>query len=87
MTRSVKKSGRPRVKVYPQIKLPRHFKGTLFSQLAQHERVEIIGLGTFEVVKIKGREMYHNFSGKNRHFPAYNRLKFTQSKNLKAELV
>lgn len=82
----MKKSGRPKEKIYPVLTLPPYFKGSLFSHLKIHDKVEITGLGTFELVKIKPRKMYHNFSDKERVLKGYTKLKFTQSAQLKAKL-
>ena len=81
------KSGRPKEKIYPKLTLPPYFKGALFSHLRQHDKVEVIGLGTFELVKIKPRKMFHNFSGKERVLKGYNKLKFVQSQQLKAKIT
>ena len=68
------------------MKLPTYFKGTLFSHLSQHDKVEVVGLGTFEIVEIPPRKMYHNFTGKVRILKGYRKLKFVQSNDLKKKL-
>lgn len=80
------KMGRPKEKVYPKLTLPTYFKGALFSQLKRSEKVEIVGLGVFTIVKIPDRKMFHNFSGKRRMLKGYNKLKFTQSHSLKEKI-
>lgn len=82
----MKTKGRPKEKVYPKLTLPPYFKGSLFSHLTQHDKVEVVGLGTFEVVKIPPRKMYHNFSGKVRILKGYKKLKFVQSHDLKQKI-
>lgn len=80
------KVGRPKEKVYPKLALPAYFKGALFSHLRRHKKVEVVGFGTFELVKIPSRKMYHNFSGKKRILKGYNKLKFSQSPVLKKQI-
>ena len=80
------KKGRPKENVYPKLALPPFFKGALFSHLKRHKKVEVVGLGTFEIVKIKPRKMYHNFSGEERTLKGYKKLKFTQSTALKKQI-
>lgn len=72
--------------VYPVIVLPTSFKGVLFGHLKRAGAVEVRGLGVFTIVKIKGRVMYHNFSGKEKKFAGYKKLKFIQSRELKEQL-
>lgn len=76
----------PKPKKYPKLKLPTYFKGTLFAQLKTSDRVEVVGFGTFQIVKIPSRKMFHNFSGKERIIKGYTKLKFTQSPLLKYAL-
>lgn len=83
----MKKSGRPKEKIYPVLSLPPYFKGSLFSHLKIHDKVEVAGLGTFSLVKIAPRKMYHNFSDKERVLKGYVKLKFTQSPLLKKKLT
>lgn len=78
--------GRPKENIYPQLSLPTYFKGALFSHLKRSKKVEVVGLGTFELVKIPARKMFHNFSGKERTLKGYTKLKFTQSHSLKQKI-
>lgn len=78
---------RPRINIVKTVKAPRTFKGALLARLYEAGAVEVPGFGTFKIVHIKGTKHYHNFSGKVRSFPAYSRLKFTQSASLKRELT
>lgn len=78
--------GRPKENVYPKLALPPYFKGALFSHLKRSKKVEVIGFGTFELVKIPPRKMYHNFSNKERTLKGYTKLKFTQSHTLKQKI-
>ena len=77
---------RPKKNIIPVMTLPPKFKGELFAQL-ETGKVEIAGLGTFEIVKIPQKRLYHNFSGKNRVIKGYRKLKFVQSHELKASLT
>lgn len=55
--------------------------------LVQGGKVHVLGLGTFEVVEIKSRRLYHNFSGKVKRIKAYKRLKFSQEADIKKKLT
>ena len=78
---------RPKTKILTEISLPPHFKGTLFSYLYKGQKVNVRGLGIFELVDIPDRQMFHNFSKETRTIKGYKRLKFTQSHQLKDALA
>lgn len=78
-------AGRPKEKYTPVLKLSEGFSDTFFDAL-KRGRVELDGLGTFEIKRIPAKRSFHNFSKKIKVFPAYNKLKFTQSAELKERL-
>lgn len=85
MKKTKKKKGRPKLKVYP--KLYRPTAEELFAALAESKVVEIDHIGIFEIVKIPRKIIFHNFSKRKRVIHGYNKLKFTQSPELKKLLV
>ena len=66
-------------------KLSKGFSSTFFDALKKGP-AELEGFGVFEIKRIQAKKSFHNFSKKTRIFPAYNKLKFTQSADLKAQL-
>lgn len=76
---------RPKIYNYPKIKCPKTYE--LFALLSEHRKVEIEALGLFEIVRIPKKTIFHNFSKRKRVIEAYNKLKFTQSPELKKLLA
>lgn len=54
---------------------------------SEHGIVEVAGVGSFAVVKIPQKKIFHNFSKRTRIIKAYAKLKFTQAPSLKAQLT
>lgn len=77
--------GRPKKTVPTVHKLPPAFQQSLLAALA-HGPVELAGFGTFSVVKIPRKILFHNFSQRRRVIDGYLKLKFTQSPEMKATL-
>lgn len=78
---------RPKKHIVPVLKLPPKFKTELFCLLGAGQKVEIDGLGVFEIKRIPQKTLFHNFSGRRRVIKAYKKLKFTQSAELKKTLT
>lgn len=55
----------------------------LLLEMVQNGKVYVEGLGTFQVIRVPKKTMYHNLSKRERVIPAYNRLKFTQNSKVK----
>lgn len=62
------------------------FVKSVLKSAKKGEKVKVDGFGTFEVVTIPARKIFHNFSGKTKRLASYKRLKFSQSKKLKKDL-
>ena len=58
---------------------------TVFLKLLKKKgKVVVGGLGTFEIVKIKPRTLYHNTAKRELTTKAYNKVKYTPTKVLKS---
>jgi|JI8StandDraft_1071087.scaffolds.fasta_scaffold00207_8 nucleoid DNA-binding protein len=78
------KVGRPR-KIYPKVQMSTELKQALYS--LRDGKLEVEGLGVFEIVRIPSKVIFHNFSKRMRKIAGYNKMKFTQSKELKELLL
>lgn len=58
------------------IRISDESQNEIYSLLKKHKRVRVLGLGTFEVRKVKEKKSYHNFSNKVIKIPAHNRIHF-----------
>lgn len=77
--------GRPQEKYIPTLAVSGGFRDA-FMEALQRGPVQLDNFGTFEIVSIASKRGFHNFSGKKKTFPAYKKLKFTQSKDMKTLL-
>ena len=78
--------GRPIKNIVRTLDVP-DLKKMLLNAVMNGDKVEVIGLGTFEIVHIPQKKVFHNFSKRTRVIKAYNKLKFTQSSLLKEHLT
>ena len=82
------KLGRPKKNILTSIKLPKSFRLKLFHYLVDlNEKVEVEGLGIFEIVDIPEKKTFHNFSQTFKVVKGYKKLKFTQSGDMKIALT
>lgn len=69
------------------VKLSPAFKRQLFTHIDKGVSVFVPGFGIFSVKAMPRKKIYHNFSKRTRVLAGYNKLKFTQSPELKKRLT
>lgn len=69
------------------IKLPEEILQTFNEALLyEDKKVRLLGIGTFELRKIKSRKLFHNFSNKVITIPKYKKIHFTPSLTIKNKI-
>lgn len=65
------------------ITLDKSLRAEILTGLVEHNKIKLVGLGTFEIKEVSARPGRNPLTGKIMEFRAYKKIKFKATKKLK----